>query len=68
MFICLLLREKYLSISDRKMSFLRDLFSHEDSKQAHEAIYGSNPQHQSSWTHELIGGAAGFAGKNLILC
>jgi hypothetical protein len=45
------------------MSFFRDLFSHDDSKQAHEDIYGDQPRHKSSWTHELIGGAAGFAGK-----
>jgi hypothetical protein len=45
------------------MSFFANLFSHDDSKQAHEDIYGDQPRHKSSWTHELIGGAAGFAGK-----
>ncbi|CAF0902693.1 unnamed protein product [Adineta steineri] len=34
---------------------------HDQSQQAHEAVYGDQPQHKSSWTHELIGGAAGFA-------
>ncbi|CAF0902656.1 unnamed protein product [Adineta steineri] len=34
---------------------------HDQSEQAHEAIYGDQPPHESSWTHELIGGAAGFA-------
>ncbi|CAF4211752.1 unnamed protein product, partial [Adineta steineri] len=29
---------------------------HDQSQQAHEAVYGDQPQHKSSWTHELIGG------------
>ncbi len=44
--------------------FFLNLFSHDESKQAHEAVYGGNAQHHSSWTHELIGGAAGFAGND----
>jgi hypothetical protein len=47
--------------------FFKNLFSHDESKQAHEAIYGDQPQHKSSWTHEMIGGAAGFAGKIYII-
>ncbi|CAF3966922.1 unnamed protein product, partial [Rotaria sp. Silwood1] len=30
---------------------------------AHEAIYGQQPRHHSSWTHELLAGGAGFAGS-----
>jgi len=45
------------------MSFFANLFSHDDSQKAHQDIYGEQPRHKSSWTHELIGGAAGFAGK-----
>jgi hypothetical protein len=45
------------------MSFFNNLFNHDASKQAHEAIYGQEAQHQSSWTHELVSGGAGFAGK-----
>jgi hypothetical protein len=45
------------------MSFFTDLFNHKDSQQAHEAIYGQETRHHSSWTHELIAGGAGFAGK-----
>jgi hypothetical protein len=45
------------------MSFFRELFSHEDSKQAHEDVYGEQHTHKSSWTHEIVSGAAGFAGK-----
>jgi hypothetical protein len=48
---------------NNKMSFFRELFSHEDSRKAHEDVYGEQSSHKSSWTHELIGGAAGFAGK-----
>ncbi len=44
------------------MSFFHNLFNIGDSKQAHEDIFGEEPRHHSSWTHELIGGAAGFAG------
>ncbi|CAF2195114.1 unnamed protein product [Rotaria magnacalcarata] len=36
------------------MAFFKDLFNINDSKQAHEAIHGQEPSHQSSWTHELI--------------
>ena len=49
------------------MQSFTDLFNHRDSKQAHEDIYGEEPRHQSSWTHELIAGAAGFAGNDYIL-
>jgi hypothetical protein len=45
------------------MAFFRDLFNMNDSKQAHEDVYGQNARHHSSWTHELVSGAAGFAGK-----
>ncbi|UJR32693.1 hypothetical protein I4U23_020152 [Adineta vaga] len=31
-----------------------------ESIQAYENIYGEKPQHHSSWTHELLSGAAGF--------
>jgi len=57
------------------MSFLLNLFGLGESKKAHEQFYGNEsyrydqqqPHHKSSFTHELIGGAAGFAGKILIL-
>jgi hypothetical protein len=45
------------------MSFFNNLFQHSESKQAHEDVYGQEPKHHSSWSHELISGAAGFAGK-----
>jgi hypothetical protein len=60
------------------MSFLRDLFGAGDSKNAYDHVYegkGSygpdnqyngndqqQTQHKASLTHEVIGGAAGFAG------
>ncbi len=47
------------------MSFFSNLFNINDSKKAHEDIYGDEPRHHSTWTHELISGAAGFAGKIL---
>jgi hypothetical protein len=34
-----------------------------DSQQAHQDIYGDQPRHKSSWTHELVAGGAGFAGN-----
>lgn len=46
------------------MAFFHNLFNMEDSEQAHADIYGDQPRHHSSWTHELIAGAAGFAGKS----
>ncbi len=45
------------------MQSFTDLFNHSASRQAHEDIYGQEPRHQSSWTHEIISGAAGFAGN-----
>ncbi|CAF1453744.1 unnamed protein product [Adineta steineri] len=30
------------------------------SQEAHQSVFGSGGPHESSWTHELIGGAAGF--------
>jgi hypothetical protein len=60
------------------MNFLRDIFNMGQSKDAHERVYGGGgyggnydvyqgyqPEHhhKSSWTHELIAGAAGFAGE-----
>jgi len=57
---------------------LHNLFGHSESNKAYDQVYGSRndysgnyppsannqpqPHHKSSWTHELIGGAAGFAG------
>jgi len=46
------------------MSFLQNLFGHDESRQAHEQVYGGgggNQDNQGSWTHELVAGAAGFA-------
>ncbi|CAF1427124.1 unnamed protein product [Adineta ricciae] len=40
------------------MSFFENLFNHDESRQAHQDIYGDQPRHHSSWTHELISGAA----------
>jgi hypothetical protein len=37
--------------------------SNNESKQAHEDIYGQEPRHHASWSHELISDAASFAGK-----
>ena len=49
------------------MAFFRDLFSMDESKQAHAQIFGGEngeePHHQSTWTHEAVAGAAAFAGK-----
>ena len=49
------------------MAFLRDLFSVDESKQAHAQIFGGEngeaPHHHSTWTHEAVAGAAAFAGK-----
>jgi hypothetical protein len=61
------------------MAFLRDIFNMNESKNAHERMYGGGDnfndnyegyqddqperRHQSSWTHEMVAGAAGFAGK-----
>jgi hypothetical protein len=52
------------------MSFLKNLFSHDDAQNAHNQVYGGNQdyssgyqqQNQGSFTHEAIAGAAGFAG------
>jgi len=58
------------------MDFLSNMFNMDKSQNAHEYVYGGaggdyegyrgdrqEPRHQASWTHELVGGAAGFAGK-----
>jgi hypothetical protein len=49
------------------MSFFDNLFNMGDSQQAHQAIYESRTQHHSTWTHELVSGATGFAGKIYIV-
>ena len=61
------------------MAFLRDLFGMGESQKAHQQVYGGGDdydddrgdrqqsEHQSSWTHEMVAGAAGFAGKMHIL-
>jgi hypothetical protein len=62
-----------------KMAFLLKLFGMDDSKKAYDHVYdgqsyyggdyqnyGNNqpqPHHKSSFTHEIIAGAAGFAGQ-----
>ncbi|CAF1147390.1 unnamed protein product [Rotaria sordida] len=43
------------------LSGLCNMFNHNDSRQANEAIYERQPHHHLSWTHELIARAAGFA-------
>ena len=52
------------------MAFLGNLFGADESKKAHEHVFGGangeEPRHQSSWTHEIVAGAAGFAGKRII--
>ncbi|RUS13698.1 hypothetical protein BC937DRAFT_94906, partial [Endogone sp. FLAS-F59071] len=30
-------------------------------QQAYDDVYGATPKHHSSWTHELLAGAAAFA-------
>jgi len=45
------------------MSFVPDHFSHDESRKTHQSIYGRQPSHISSWTDELVTGAAGLAGK-----
>ncbi|CAF3328870.1 unnamed protein product [Rotaria socialis] len=32
-----------------------------DSEDAYNNVYADEPDHKSSWTHELVAGAAGFA-------
>ncbi|CAF4221053.1 unnamed protein product [Adineta steineri] len=65
------------------MAFLLDLLGLGHSKNAYDQVYqqqnnyggdyqnyGDNmqqPHHKASWTHELIGGAAGFAGQIHVL-
>ena len=46
------------------MSFFNDLFGHHEAQNAHKQVYdyGDQREHQSSFTHEAIAGAAGFAG------
>jgi hypothetical protein len=45
------------------MAFLHNMFSMSDSQQAHNDIFGEQSSHHSTWTHEVVSGAAGFAGK-----
>jgi hypothetical protein len=54
------------------MAFLQNLFGLGESKKAHEQFYGNDGyqqqhHHKSSFTHELVSGAAGFAGKIFII-
>jgi hypothetical protein len=53
------------------MDFLRGIFNMGDSQNAYDQVYGGGAYqgqpHKSSLSHELIGGAAGFAGKNYFL-
>lgn len=45
------------------MSFLEKIFGHHEAKNANEQVYGNEQptrEHKSSWTHEIIAGAAGF--------
>jgi hypothetical protein len=65
------------------MEFLENLFGMGQGQRAYDHVYegqnyyggdfqnnGNNqqePHHKSSWTHELVGGAAGFAGQIYIL-
>ena len=45
------------------MDFLKNLFGHREAEAANNQVYGNeNPtaEHKSSWTHEIIAGAAGF--------
>jgi hypothetical protein len=54
------------------MEFLHNLFGSSESKKAHEQLYGydgyqQQPHHKASFTHELVSGAAGFAGKIFII-
>jgi hypothetical protein len=55
------------------MSFFKNLFGHDEAQNAHNQVYGGDSsnydtndnqgqQHKSSFTHEAIAGAAGFAG------
>ncbi|CAF4018394.1 unnamed protein product, partial [Rotaria sp. Silwood1] len=43
------------------MACFSDPFNYNDSSQAHEATYGQQRHHPSSWTHKLIARVAGFA-------
>ncbi|CAF1269229.1 unnamed protein product [Adineta steineri] len=51
------------------MDFFKNLFNHDQAKNAHNQVYGGNQdnsyddqqQNQGSFTHEAIAGAAGFA-------
>jgi hypothetical protein len=49
------------------MSFFQNLFNMNESQQAHETVFGSESRHHSTWTHEVVSGAAGFAGKILMI-
>jgi len=35
-----------------------------ESEEAYNKVYADEPHHKKSWTHELVAGAAGFAGKS----
>jgi hypothetical protein len=48
------------------MDFLGNMFNMDGSQNAYDHVYGG-AHHKSSFTHELIAGAAGFAGKNYFL-
>jgi hypothetical protein len=37
-----------------------------DSEDAYNKVYADEPHHKKSWTHELVAGAAGFAGKSCL--
>ncbi|UJR19512.1 hypothetical protein I4U23_022642 [Adineta vaga] len=43
------------------MSFFNNLFRHHESQNVHAQVYANQGEHQSSFTHEIIAGAAGFA-------
>ena len=57
------------------MARFGDLFDMNQSRNAHQQIFGSSAEsgegqvyvHHSSWTHELVSGAAGFAGMIITL-
>ena len=57
------------------MAVFSNLFDMNQSRNAHQQIFGNSagdedgqaPLHHSSWTHELLAGAAAFAGI-IIIC
>jgi hypothetical protein len=59
------------------MSFFQSLFGQQEAQNAHRQVYGdggndyqggNQGEHQSSFTHEAIAGAAGFAGIFRNIC